>query len=71
MSKTSANITYYYNTPRLLVQRQYGFKKNIGFGDDIAVKLYKHLDAYICDIPAPDPVANQGGVFNLEYSLDG
>lgn len=46
-------------------------RKKIGFSDDIAVKLYSNLDAYICDIPAPTTPANQGGIFNLEFSLDG
>lgn len=71
MSKVTAAIPYEYNTPRMLKEREYGMKKKIGYSDDIAAKLYTNLDAYISDIPAPEPEPNQGGVFNLEFSIDG
>lgn len=73
MSKQTAQISYRYNTPRLLIDRQYGMKHKIGYNDDIAVKIYKNLDAYVCDIPScsDGKIPHCGGIFNLEFSLDG
>lgn len=71
MSKSTVKIPYKYNTPKLLRHREYGMKKKLGYENDIAAKLYRNVDAYICDIPAQKQEANQGGIFNLEFSLDG
>lgn len=71
MSRSATDIPYSYNTPRFLRNREYGFKKKIGYEDDIAAKIYSNIDAYCCDIPSEKQQLNQGGIFNLEFSLDG
>lgn len=64
-------IPYKFNTPKLLKDREYGMKRKIGYNNDIAAKLYRNLDAYACDIPSEKHQMGQGGIFNLEFSLDG
>lgn len=71
MSKTTIQVAYKFHTPKFLRHREYGMKKKIGYDTDIAVKLYRNLDAYICDIPSEKQPLEQGGIFNLEFSLDG
>lgn len=64
---TSLNISNY----NFLRDRELGFNSYLGFNDDISRKIYTNLNAYAADIPASRCGVDQGGIFNLEFSLDG
>ncbi|CAH0554462.1 unnamed protein product [Brassicogethes aeneus] len=54
-----------------LVQRSLGNKCRIGFNDDLSFKLYSKFNNYVVKSERNKSSNCLGGIFNLEFSLDG
>lgn len=54
-----------------LEHRAYGYKRKIGYDDVLSFKLYSNFNNYVLRPNQKAPSKEVGGVFNLEYSLDG
>uniref|UniRef100_A0A1Y1KCI6 Uncharacterized protein n=1 Tax=Photinus pyralis TaxID=7054 RepID=A0A1Y1KCI6_PHOPY len=71
-----SRISYKYFSPsiinyKMLRNRELGLKPTLGYSDDIYRKVYSNMDAYLSNIPMQRFTADQGAIFNLEFSLDG
>lgn len=71
MARRNSYIPCMLSNYRILEDRMLNIKKNVGHSDEIARKIYTSIDAYQADIPMHTCTADQGGIFNLEFSLDG
>lgn len=71
MENTYTRCRYRLNTPKLLMDREMGFKRHMGYDDDISKKVYTNM----CNIPRELSMGahqtQEGGIFNLEFNLDG
>lgn len=69
-SKELADVSYNSSNYNIIRDRELGRKRKLGYDDDVHKKIYSNFDAYVSDIPM-NKVNTKGGIFNLEFSLDG
>lgn len=63
-------MSYNSSNYNIIRDRELGRKRKLGYDDDVHKKIYSNFDAYVSDIPM-NKVNTKGGIFNLEFSLDG
>lgn len=71
MSRQNRHFPYSLNNYKIIRDREMGRKFKLDRSEDLACKIYSNFDAYQAEIPLQKYTANQGGIFNLEFSLDG
>lgn len=71
MSRKTRYTPYSLNNYHIIRDREIGRRPELGHDESLARKIYSNFDAYQSDIPLQKHTANQGGIFNLEFSLDG
>lgn len=71
MAKENRKCRYLLNTPRLLRDRELGFKRKLGYDDEMTRKIYANMNTSESSIPVRSHMTKEGGIFNLEFSLDG
>lgn len=59
-----------YTINRIIQKRQIGLQRHMGYEDDIISKLYSKIDKFQLE-GYKNPGDKRGGIFNLEFSLDG
>ncbi|XP_044271130.1 DDB1- and CUL4-associated factor 10 homolog [Tribolium madens] len=69
-SRIAHNPTFKHSLNEILRMRELGLKSYIGCDDDIYAKLYNKIDCYSLE-GKHNPGNKGGGIFNLEFSLDG
>ncbi|KAF5269718.1 hypothetical protein FQA39_LY08641 [Lamprigera yunnana] len=69
--KTYKYFTHNLINYKLIRNRELGLKHNLGYSDDVYRKVYGSIDSYQSNIPLQRFTADQGAIFNLEFSLDG
>lgn len=71
--RETVNLTHTVSVYQLLSERLLGMKKTLGFTDNLASRVYTQFDTVQDDSCHPSLIHEEalGGVFNLEYSLNG
>lgn len=64
--KLGPNRTKLFSNPMFLTKRELGFRKKLGFEDDLCKKLIESYDEY-----HSAQNTETGGIFNLEFSQTG
>lgn len=71
MSRITNNVSYNLTNYNIIRNRELGFKTKIGYEDELSRKIYHNMDANNSSITTDRESPDQGGIFNLEFSLDG
>lgn len=71
MSRTTNDISYSLTNYDIIRNREIGSRTKIGYEDELSRKIYYNMDASESSIPSEKDSTDQGGIFNLEFSLDG
>lgn len=69
--KTCIYVTHNLINYKIIRNRELGLKQTLGYTDDVYRKVYSSIDSYQSNIPLQRFTADQGAIFNLEFSLDG
>lgn len=69
-SRIAPNPNFKHSINEILRIRELGLKSYIGCDDDLYAKLYSKMESYSLKYKH-NPGNTGGGIFNLEFSLDG
>ncbi|KRT86651.1 WD40 domain-containing protein [Oryctes borbonicus] len=69
MSRITSDVSYSLTNYDIIRNREIGSKTKVGYEDELSRKIYHNMAVCGCD--SEKESTDQGGIFNLEFSLDG
>lgn len=71
MSRTTHGVSNFLINYNIIRNRELGLRNKIGDEDEISRMIYYNMKGTGSSVPSGKDSTDQGGIFNLEFSLDG